>query len=243
MAFLYIHMYHNRYHTLCMILYSATIKCLWCVELIGENIINSNSIPSILCSCACKMYTVEWRISVPHLPPTEQSFSLLQPGYDSCSCNDKGAFHIFLKLLHVHSSGQSASSAGPQSQWTGRPGTWQWRTTLGGRGGEGHSDKRVCHTWCDQMTPCTKPSLVAYIFFTIVIICKVITIKDLSGLNQNWNASEHHMPGVIVQGSISTCGSYVWHGCAHACSSICCMCVCVHTMLTESADWTSLHPI
>ena len=38
-----------------------------------------------------------------------------------------------------HSSGQSASSAGPQSRQTGRSGTGQWRTTWGGkgRGGEG----------------------------------------------------------------------------------------------------------
>ena len=81
-----------------------------------------------------------------------------------------------------------------------------------------------------------KPSLVACIFSTIFIISKVITIEDPSGLNQNSNASEHHMPGVPVQGSISTCGHTV-HGMGvymHDRASL--VCVCAHTMLTESAD-------
>jgi len=81
-----------------------------------------------------------------------------------------------------------------------------------------------------------KLSLVACILSTIVIIHKVVTIEDLS-INQNSNASEHHMPGVPVQDSINTCVVYiVWHGFVHARSGICCMCVCAHTMLTESAD-------
>ena len=61
-------------------------------------------------------------------------------------------------------------------------------------------------------------SLVANVL-PIVIISKVVTIKDPSRLNEDPNTSEHHMPGVPAhtQGSTENYMNVVY---------VCMMCVC-----------------
>ena len=77
-----------------------------------------------------------------------------------------------------------------------------------GEGGKGREGDGKVLSKNLQMISLQVHSLVACIL-SIIVITKVVTIKDPSSLNQDPKTSEHHMPGIPAQDSINTCACFI----------------------------------
>ena len=168
----------------------------------------------------------------PHLF-TKQPFPLLQSANDSCPGNGKGPLHIFLYfsvgVTHLGNEQvqQDCNHQKQEDQIQDNrepPGEEE-----GGRGGS------LKGAGQDQMMSLQAHSLVANVL-PFIIISKVVTIEDVSSLNQNSDTGEHHMPRVPAQDGTTCITLLPWEPTYTVCI---CTCMCAsHPELTGSVVQT-----